>query len=169
MKTLNKKISSDSKLKGWGIDADPSNDPTYPMKHRTNEEHKGYSWTRPKLQSETVEVLHSNERPNLTAVFGTSTPPKGLSGMIRRFAFRYSENSYLHWLPLLMADRVNMIEGLLSDLRRGYIPRYAAEKGWGVLWKYNPKKFLARAATTALTVAGFAALFFRKKNTMQKA
>ena len=39
-----------SHIKGWGIDADPKNDPTYPMKNRTNEEHKGYSWDRPTLQ-----------------------------------------------------------------------------------------------------------------------
>jgi hypothetical protein len=27
-----------SHIKGWGVDADPKNDPTYPMKHRTNDE-----------------------------------------------------------------------------------------------------------------------------------
>ena len=71
-------------IKGWGVDADPKNDPTYPMKHRTNEEHAGYSWVRPSQQPVNIEVLHSNERPNVTAVFGTSSPPSGLSGMIRR-------------------------------------------------------------------------------------
>ncbi len=50
------------------------------------------------MQPVNVEVLHSNERPHLTAVFGTSSPPSGLSGSIRRFAFRYSESSYGHWL-----------------------------------------------------------------------
>src|SRR6476661_4521598 len=98
-------------IKGWGVDADPENDPTYPMKHRTNEEHKGYSWDRPQQQKTDIEVLHSNERNNITAVYGTSVPPSGLSGMIRRFAFKYSESSYGHWLPLVLADRVNMIEG----------------------------------------------------------
>lgn len=64
----------------WGLDANPENDPTYSMKKRTNEEHQGYSWVRPTQQVVDVEILHSNERPNVTSVFGTSTPPYGLSG-----------------------------------------------------------------------------------------
>jgi hypothetical protein len=79
-----------SQIKGRGVDADPKNDPTYPMKNRSEGEHAGYSWERPPQQPITVEVLHSNERPDLTSVFGTSTPPSGLSGVLRRLAFRAS-------------------------------------------------------------------------------
>src|SRR4051812_28091835 len=92
-------------VKGWGIDADAKNDPTYPMRIRENETEKGYTWERPTLQPVEVEVLHSNERPNVSAVFGTANPPAGISGVIRRGAFKYSENSYGHWLPLMLADR----------------------------------------------------------------
>lgn len=152
-----------SHIKGWGIDANAENDPTYPMKHRTNEEHKGYSWKRPEQQPADVEVLHSNERPNLTAVFGTSVPPSGISGWIRRFAFRYSENSYLHWLPLLMADRVNVIEGLLQDLWSGKVPNYFAEKGYAAKWKYDKKGMIAGIAATVGIVAGALGLIFRKR------
>ena len=101
-----------TQIKGWGVDADPKNDPTYPMKRRTDAEQKGYTWERPPQQPETVEVLHSNERPNVTAVFGTVSPPAGLSGMLRRFAFKYSESDYGHWLPLMLADRVGEVEGM---------------------------------------------------------
>src|SRR5215207_9794292 len=93
-------------VKGWGVDADPENDPTYPIKARNNEEQAGYTWERPTRQPVDVEVLHSNERPSVSAAFGTSTPPSGLSGVIRRFAFQYSESSYGHGLPLMLADRV---------------------------------------------------------------
>jgi hypothetical protein len=58
------------------------------MKHRNDGEHAGYSWERPPQQPITTEILHSIERPDVTSVFGTSTPPSGLSGSIRRFAFR---------------------------------------------------------------------------------
>src|SRR4028118_2321858 len=81
------------------------------MKHRTDGEHAGYSWERPPQQPATVEVLHSIERSDLTSAFGTSTPPAGPSGAIRRFAFRYSASSYGHWLPLLPADRVGAAGG----------------------------------------------------------
>ncbi len=111
-KNLMENLGKDySHIKGWGVDADPKNDPTYPIKLRTNDEQNGYTWERPTQQPVTTEVLHSNERPNVTAVFGTPLPPNRLSGKIRRYAFRFSENSYGHWLPLLLADRVDEVEG----------------------------------------------------------
>ncbi|CAA9239415.1 MAG: hypothetical protein AVDCRST_MAG42-1617 [uncultured Chthoniobacterales bacterium] len=141
---MEKRLIDPSQVKGWGIDADPKNDPTYPMKARNNGEHKGYSWQRPTQQRGDVEVLHSNERPHLTAVFGTSTPPRGLSGLLRRFAFRYSESSYGHWLPLMAADRIGVAEGYVEDLARGHIPNVFAERGWAAEWKYNRGSLLLR-------------------------
>ena len=146
-----------SQIKGWGVDADPNNDPTYPMKHRNNGEHAGYSWERPLQQPITVEVLHSNERPDVTSVFGTSTPPSALSGVLRRIAFRYSESSYGHWLPLMLADRVSVVEGVLSDLKHGYVPNVFAERGWKAEWKHNRiglvRRILVRVVLISAAVA----------------
>jgi hypothetical protein len=128
------------KIKGWGIDADSKNNPTYPLKHRKDGEHAGYDWERPSQQRVNIKVLHSIERPNIPAVFGTSVPPRGLSGMVRKLAFKYSEGSFAHWLPLLMADRIDVIEGFVSDLAHGRFPNIPAEKGWRARWKYNRKK-----------------------------
>jgi hypothetical protein len=139
-----------SQVKGWGVDADRGNDPTYPMKNRNDGEHEGYSWERPALQPAEVEILHSNERPNLSAAFGTSTPPAGLSGVIRRFAFRYSESSYGHWLPLMLADRVGVVEGYLEDLSRGHVPNVFAERGWKAEWKHNRRSLVTRVAFGAV-------------------
>ncbi|MEJ8803874.1 hypothetical protein [Pontibacter sp. H249] len=136
-------------IKGWGIDADPKNDPTYPIKKRTNEEHKGYTWDRPTQQPINIEVFHSIERPNVTAVFGTSVPPSGLSGMIRRMAFKKSENDYGHWLPLLIADRVNVVEGIIEDFMHGKVPNILAEKGYKADWQHNKTGLLTRVAVVA--------------------
>jgi hypothetical protein len=148
-----------SQIKGWGVDADPNNDPTYPMKHRNNGEHAGYSWERPLQQPITVEVLHSNERPDVTSVFGTSTPPLALSGVLRRIAFRYSESSYGHWLPLMLADRVSVVEGVLSDLKDGHVPNVFAERGWKAEWKHNriglARRILVRVVLISAAVAYF--------------
>ncbi|WP_345947988.1 hypothetical protein ABDD95_14130 [Mucilaginibacter sp. PAMB04274] len=153
-----------SHIKGWGIDADPKNEPTYPMKKYTGDDHKRINWVRPPLQPVTVEILHSNERPNVTAVFGTVAPPSGLSGAIRRYAFKYSESSYGHWLPLLLADRVNVVEGVIDDLKRGHVPNIFAEKGWGAEWKYNRKALIQKVATGAiLAVVVWASLNKKKK------
>lgn len=147
---------------GWGIDADPRNDPTYPIKKRNNAEHAGYTWARPAQQQSKVEVLRSNERPNLSAIYGTATPPTGLSGAIRRFAFKFSESSYGHWVPLMLADRVNMVEGIFDDLDRGRVPNIFAELGWGAEWRYNRRRFLIRRGIEALVVAGVVGLFLRR-------
>lgn len=156
-----------SQIKGWGIDADPKNDPTYPIKTRNNGEHAGYSWERPPQQPESVEVLHSNERPNLSAVFGTSTPPAGLSGVIRRAAFNYSENSYGHWLPLMLADRIGVVEGVVSDLAHGHVPNIFSEMGWKAEWKHNRKSLVTRVVVGAVLVSGIAFLLSRKRDNNQ--
>jgi hypothetical protein len=155
-----------TKIKGWGIDADPENDPTYPMKNRNNGEHNGYSWERPPQQQEEagVEILHSNERPNLSATFGTSVPPAGVSGMLRRAAFKYSENSYGHWLPLMLADRVNMVEGVVEDLARGRVPNVFGEMGLKAEWKHNRKKLVTKIVVGAAVATTIYVLLRGKRN-----
>lgn len=143
-----------SHIKGWGIDADPKNDPTYPMRRRQKDDHNGYSWDRPSQQPLDTEVLHSNERPNVTAVYGDSAPPAGLSGLVRRWAFRYGESSYGHWLLLLLADRVNAVEGIVDDLRHGRVPNTCAEKGIKAQWQYDKKTLATKAAVAAVVVTG---------------
>jgi hypothetical protein len=145
-------------IKGWGIDADPENEPTYPMKHYTGDDHKRIHYERPPLQPVTVEVLHSNERPNVSAVFGTSAPPSGLSGQIRRYAFKHSEASFGHWIPLILADRVNAIEGIIDDLKNGHVPNIFAERGWGAELKYNRKGFAIKVLTGIAVVSAIVLL-----------
>jgi hypothetical protein len=104
-------------IPGWGADLDPADRPAYP-KERTPPRLDNVHWTRPEQQQSEVEIFHSTERAGLTPVFGTSVPPSGLSGVLRRRAFRRSENDVRHWMMLLLADRVNVVEGLFEDLRK---------------------------------------------------
>jgi hypothetical protein len=154
---------SPSQIKGWGVDADPKNDPPYPMKLRNDGEHSGYSWERPPRQPLTVEVLHSNERPDLTCVFGTSTPPSGPSGALRRLAFRYSESSYGHWLPLVLADRVGVVGGVLGDLKQGRVPNVFAERGWKAEWEHNRPDLFRRILLRAVIVSAIFAYFSNRR------
>lgn len=151
-------------IKGWGIDADPKNEPTYPMKNYTGDDHRRLNYEKPPQQPVNVEVLHSSERPGITAVFGTSSPPSGMSGAIRRYAFKFSESEYGHWLPLLFADRVNVVEGIIDDLKRGYVPNILAEKGWNAEWKYNRKGLITKLAVGALVTATAVALLCRSNS-----
>lgn len=137
--------------------------PAYPMRKESGDEHKGMSWQRPPQQPETVEILHSNERPNLTAVFGTTLPPQGLSGVVRRFAFGFSENKQLHWVALILADRINMVEGVAGDLMRGRVPNVLAEMGLGADLKYNKKGLALKTGAVVLTGVALYALLNRPK------
>lgn len=152
-----------SHIPGWGIDADPDNDPAWPMRVNPTEQHKGYTWERPAQQPADVEVLHSTERPNLSAVFGNTCPPRGLSGIIRRMAFKASENQYRHWLPLVLADKIDVVENILNDWRQLRFFSYFREKGFAALWKYNKKLFLVRIGPALALVTGSIAWLAGKK------
>jgi len=150
-------------IPGWGMDADPENNPTYPMKSYTGADHERLKYERPPQQPLTVEILHSIERPGPTRVFGTSTPPQGISGHVRRFAFRYSESTYAHWVPLVLADRIDVVQGIIDDLKRGHIPNIFAEKGWNAEWKYNRAGLIKKIAVSAVVVTAVVVLLSRKK------
>ena len=160
---MEKRLIDPKQVKGWGIDANPENDPVYPMKNRNNGEHAGYSWQRPTQQPVNVEVLHSIERPNVTSVFGTSTPPAGLSGVLRRWAFRHSESTYTHWLPLMAADRIGVVEGVLHDLTRGRVPNFFVERGYRAEWKHNRSSLIARMAVRVVLIAAAVAYLGTRK------
>ena len=146
-----KKEFNYKEIPGWGIDADPENEPTYPMKNYTGDDHHRSDYKRSAPQPKDVEILMSNERPRISAVFGNTVPPSGLSGMIRRYAFQHSEDRYRHWLPLILADRINMFEGVIDDFKRGRIPNIVAEKGWKMELKHNAKGFAVKILTTVAT------------------
>jgi hypothetical protein len=148
---MEKKNSDYKNIPGWGMDADADNEPTYPIKNYTGDDHNRINYERADQQPIDMEILMSNERPAMTRVFGSSVPPSGLSGVIRRYAFKHSEDRYRHWIPLILADRVNVVEGILEDLSKGHFPNIAAERGWRVEWKYNPKGMATKVAVLAAT------------------
>jgi len=151
-----------STVPGWGIDADPENDPTYPYRERDNEDHSG-QWDRPPVQAVAVEVLQSIEHKQRPAVVGTSNPPSGPSGALRRLAFRKSESNLLHWMLLLGADRLNMVEGLVQDLGRGRVPNIPAETGMRADWQHDKTRFFVKSAIGVGAVALIAAAALRRR------
>jgi len=121
--------SSFAHIPGWGSDLARENRPAVPME-RTPPRLQ-VPWSEPPAQQPmTVEVLKSVERPTHSRTFGTRLPPRGLSGAIRRAAFRRSENDIGHWLALVAADRVDVVEGLCQDVRRS--PGKALAVGAGI-------------------------------------
>jgi hypothetical protein len=161
---LDRQIANNPKdIPGWGVDADPENDPTYPMKHRNGADYERLNYERPVQQPVTVEVLRSIERPTITSVYGASTPPSGLSGAIRRFAFTKSESTYMHWFPLVVADRVNVIEGIIDDIKHGHFPNLIKERGWDAEWKYNKSGMIKNIAIGAAVTLGVIIMIKNRK------
>jgi hypothetical protein len=150
-----------SNIQGWGADLDRSNRPAVPME-RTPPRLPNVHWEEPSQQPLRVKVYHSVERPGITPVFGTSTPPTGLSGKMRDLAYKYSENDLRHWMILLAADRVNVGEGLLADLAQGHVPNIFAEMGAAAEWRYNRKGFI-RKALIASAVVGVVYMMRRRR------
>jgi hypothetical protein len=103
-----------ARIPGWGVDLDPKDRPSVP-KEQFDPTFSGAHWEFPERQPEKWPRERSIEHAMLTPVFGTSCPPKGLSGVMRKFAYRrYSEARAAHWLLLLAADRVDAAESAVS-------------------------------------------------------
>ena len=161
---LDRKIAEEPKdIPGWGIDSNPDNNPTHPIKNYNGADFERLNYERPPQQEVNIEVLHSIERPSVSTVFGTSTPPRGLSGAIRRFAFKYSESTYAHWVPLVFADRIDVVQGIIDDLKQGHVPNIFAEKGWKAEWKHNPKGLVTKIAVTVIVTSMLVAMLSRKR------
>ncbi|RZL92680.1 MAG: hypothetical protein EOP82_09480 [Variovorax sp.] len=148
-------------IQGWGADLDPAQRPAYP-KERNPPRLEGVHWNQPPPQSQHIEVLLSTEYESRPPLFGTGPAPAGLSGLIRRYAFGFSENDLRHWLLLLFADRVDVGEGIVADLRAGHVPRIYAEMGGPAELRHNPGG-AARKAVVLGAVLGLGYLALRRK------
>jgi hypothetical protein len=155
---MEKKVINPILIHGWGIDADLKDVPNYPIKNNTGDDHKRINWQRPALQQGHGKILMSTERPHLSAVFGTTLPPSGLSGAIRKLGFKYSENMYRHWLALLFADRIDTVESSISDIFHGRIPRPGKERGWGAIGKYRPALLMRKILVRLIVFCAIATL-----------
>ena len=105
-----------ARIPGWGADLDPDDRPSVP-RERFAPQQSGAHWEYPDEQPEKWPRERSIEHTQLPPAFGTTCPPKGLSGAIRKFAYaKYSEGRTAHWLLLMAGDRVDVVESALRSL-----------------------------------------------------
>lgn len=109
-------------MEAHGYDQAPENRPGVPMEAEPRPDPDA-PWQTPPRQESGVEHLHRMEIDELTPVYGTAQPPSGISGAMRRAAYRIPEHEARRWLLLLAADRVDMMEHKVPELLRG--------EGWG--------------------------------------
>jgi hypothetical protein len=115
-------------IPGWGVDLDRADRPAFP-KEQFDPSSTGAHWEFPERQVERWPRERSVEHKFLTPVFGTSCPPRGLSGLIRRYAYRFSEGRTVHWTLLMLADRVDVAESRVLALGQGRPDNLITETG----------------------------------------
>lgn len=95
-----------ARIPGWGADLDPADRPSHPKLQYPAD--TGAHWEFPERQPERQPRERSIEHAFVTPVFGTAQPLRGLSGVVRRFAYeRFSEGRLAHWLLLVVGDRID--------------------------------------------------------------
>lgn len=92
------------------VDANPDDRPGVPMELQPPRPAGHAHWSEPERQVDPGGVLKRKGLDELTPVFGTAVPPRGLSGLMRRAAYGIPEHFTSHWFALLLADRVDVIE-----------------------------------------------------------
>jgi hypothetical protein len=143
-----RQVDRTSSVAGWGSDLDPATRPGVPRDKAPDigVEHLYIDITP---QRPPHRIHKSTEHGQLTPVFGTSCPPKGLSGWLRDMAYRLSEGRPTRWMTLMFADRVDMVEGVVADLARLRPPNVVREMGLRSEWRYNRKRVVKAAAVAA--------------------
>ncbi|MCP3140458.1 hypothetical protein [Pyxidicoccus xibeiensis] len=110
----------------WGVDLDPARRPGVPME-REPQPFPNTRYPPERQRGVPASPMHGRSNKEMPAVFGTSTPLRGLSGAVRKFAYRYPDHYPSHWLLKMLGDRVDS-------------------------WTYHAKKYLP----FALPLAGIA-------------
>jgi hypothetical protein len=117
------------RIPGWGVDKDPQSRPSVP-RLRVEPGGTGAHWDFPARQEEKQPRERSLEHAFLTPVFGTAQPLRGISGALRRYAYeRFSEARAAHWLLLLAADRMDVLESRVVAVAKGRPDKRVSESG----------------------------------------
>ena len=108
-----------------GVDHDVSRRPGY-QSHRPVGPWPNTRYPPVPQQGEPASPLHGRPGKTMPPVFGTACPLHGVSGAIRRAAYRYPDHDIEHWLMLLFADRVEATGPRLKRLAAFALPAGAA-------------------------------------------
>jgi hypothetical protein len=117
------------RIPGWGVDLDPADRPSFP-RESLDLRPEGANWDLPEQQPHSGYRERSIEHADLTPVFGTAQPLKGVSGAVRRLAYdRYSEGRAAHWLLLMAGDRIDVVGSTLRSFASTRPDNLIAETG----------------------------------------
>jgi hypothetical protein len=91
------------------VDLDPRNRPGVP-KERKPEPWPNSRFPPQRMTAPSATPKHGRPGKPMPPVYSTAVPPRGLSGALRRSAYRRPDHEVSHWMMLLFADRVDSWE-----------------------------------------------------------
>ena len=83
--------------------------------------------------------------------------------MLRRLAYKMTENGILHVMLLLLADRINVVEGVADDLMEGRVPNVFGEMGIKAEWQHN-RAGLVKQAAVATAIVGIGYYMLKRRD-----
>ncbi len=110
----------------WGLDRDYARRPGVPS-HR-----EPRLWPNARVDIVRMDPAlsapfkHGRTNREWPPVFGTVCQPKGLSGLVRRWASSFPDHKPQHWLLKMLGDRVDSFEHRLRKLAPAAVPLAAA-------------------------------------------
>lgn len=110
----------------WGLDRDYARRPGVPSHHEPQ--------LMPNARVDIVRMdpalsapfKHGRSNREWTPVFGTVCQPRGLSGLVRKWASSFPDHKPQHWLLKMLGDRVDSFEHRLRKLAPLAVPLAAA-------------------------------------------
>jgi hypothetical protein len=91
----------------WGVDRDPARRPGVPMMRTDPQPLPNTRFPPERQPGKPSSPMHGRPNKPMPPVFGTAVPLRGLSGAIRRLAYRYPDHYPRHWLLKMLGDRVD--------------------------------------------------------------
>lgn len=110
-------LTRPSSMRGWGVDLPADARPGKPEEQRPPHPVGNAHWLVPDVQLNDGVPLVGAKR-SLTPVYSTANPPRGLSGLMRRAAYRVPDYKPRRWMLLILADRVDVFEHNLAPMTK---------------------------------------------------
>jgi len=90
-------------------DRNPLDRPGVPQEANPPQPLGNAHWLTPNQQISEQRPVVGHGRP-LTPVYSVANPPRGLSGLLRRLAYRVPDYRPKRWMLLVLADRIDVLE-----------------------------------------------------------
>lgn len=98
-------------------DRNPQDRPGVPQESDPPQPLGNAHWLKPDQQVSAAQPVVGQGR-QLTPVYSVANPPRGLSGLVRRLAYRVPDYRPKRWLLLVLADRIDVLESNPGKLLR---------------------------------------------------